>query len=166
MKEISVNDASAKRGTGSVRRVSISLPEDVFRELDELVADRGLENRSKAIAEMISHFALKRREAQGDGIMAGMISLVYDASKGNLVQQLFELERRYLKEVISSMHVQLEENHRMEVMIVQGPVDTLKRITNHIIACTGVISCKLTLVQPLIPQVHFAGGRSERAVPV
>jgi CopG family nickel-responsive transcriptional regulator len=129
------------------------------------VAERGLENRSKAIAEMISYFALKRREAQGDAVMAGMISLVYGASKGNLVHRLFELERRYLKEVISSMHVQLEENHRMEVIIVQGPVDILKRITNHILACTGVISCKLTPVKPLIPQVHSTAGRSERAVP-
>ena len=160
-----VNDSKGRRGTGSVRRVSVSLPEDVFRELDEMVAERGLENRSKAIAEMISHFALKRREAQRDAIMAGMISLVYDASKGNLVYRLFELERRYLKEVISSMHVQLEKHHRMEVIIVQGPVDILKQITNHILACTGVISCKLTLVEPLIPQVHSGAGRSESATP-
>jgi CopG family transcriptional regulator, nickel-responsive regulator len=160
-----VSDPKAKRATGCVRRVSISLPEDVFRELDEMVAERGLENRSKAIAEMISYFALKRREAQGDAVMAGMISLVYDASSGNVVHRLFDLERRYLKEVISSMHVQLEENHRMEIIIVQGPVDILKRITNHILACTGVISCNLTLVKPLIPQVHSTAGQGERAVP-
>ena len=39
-----------KRGTGSVQRISISLPEGIFRELDQMVAERGLEN------EMISKF--------------------------------------------------------------------------------------------------------------
>ena len=96
-------------GTGSVQRISVSLPEGIFRELDQMVAERGLENRSKAIAEMISRFVLERREASGDPVMAGMIALVYDECRGGLAQRLFELERKYRKEVISSLHVQLEE---------------------------------------------------------
>ena len=61
-----------------MQRISVSLPEGIFRELDQMVAERGLENRSKAIAEMISRFVLERREASGDPVMAGMIALVYD----------------------------------------------------------------------------------------
>lgn len=146
---------SRRRG-GSVRRISVSLPEGVFRELDEMVAQRGLENRSKAIAEMISHFVLARRETAGDPVMAGMIALVYDEGRGGLAQRLFELERKYRKEVVSSLHVQLEDDHRMEVVVVQGPVRILKQITDRILSCKGVISCKLTLTDIIIPQVHSA----------
>ena len=103
-----------------------------------MVAERGLENRSKAIAEMISRFVLERRGAAGHPVMAGMISLVYDGSRGSLAQRLFELERRYRKEAISSLHVQLEDNHRMEVIVVQGPVHILKEITDKILSCKGV----------------------------
>ena len=39
------------------------------------------------------------------------------------------------------MHVQLEENHRMEVVVVQGPVHILKEITGKILSCKGVLSC-------------------------
>ena len=145
-----------KRGTGSVQRISISLPEGIFRELDRMVAERGLENRSKAIAEMISRFVLERRGAAGDPVMAGMISLVYDGSRGSLAQRLFELERKYRKEAISSLHVQLEGNHRMEVIVVQGPVHILKEITDKILSCKGVLSCKLTLTDIIIPQVRSA----------
>ncbi len=53
--------------------------------------------------------------------MAGTITIVYDESKGNLLQRLAELERRFLDEVISSLHVQLENDHRIEVLLVQGP---------------------------------------------
>lgn len=143
-----------------MRRISVSLPEGVFRELDQMVAQRGLENRSKAIAEMISHIVLARREARGDPVMAGMIALVYEEDRGGLMQRLFELERKYRKEVISSLHVQLEENHRMEILIVQGPVRVLKEITDRILSCNGVISCKLTLTDiPATSCALSAGGR-------
>ncbi|HEY5706954.1 MAG TPA: ribbon-helix-helix protein, CopG family [Terrimicrobiaceae bacterium] len=145
-----------RRGTGKVQRISISLPEGIFRELDEMVAERGLENRSKAIAEMIARFVLERREAAGDPVMAGIIALVYDESRGALIQRLFELERQYQKEVITSLHVQLKESHRMEVIIVQGPVHILKEITDKILSSKGVLSCRLTLTDIVIPQVHSA----------
>ena len=148
---------------GNVQRISISLPVEVFRELDEMVTERGLENRSKAIAEMISHFALQHREASGDDpVMAGMIALVYDEARGNLVKRLFELERQYLDEVISSLYVQLEDGHRMEVIIVQGSIRVLKEITDKILACQGVLSCKLSLTDIVIPQVHAANRKRSK----
>jgi CopG family transcriptional regulator, nickel-responsive regulator len=150
------NKFGKRRATGSVQRISVSLPERIFRELDQMVAERGLENRSKAIAEMISQFVLERREVSGDPVMAGMIALVYDECRGSLAQRLFELERTYRKEVISSLHVQLEENHRMEVVVVQGPVHILNEITDKILSCKGVLSCKLTLTDIVISQVHSA----------
>ena len=149
-----------KPADAGVQRISVSLPLEVFRQLDEMVAERGLENRSKAIAEMIAHFALQHREAsEGDAVMAGMITLVYDEAKGKLVQRLFELERQFIDEVISSMHVQLEKGHRMEVIIVQGPVAVLREIPDRILACHGVLSCRLTLTDIVIPQVHAATRR-------
>jgi CopG family nickel-responsive transcriptional regulator len=146
---------TTRRADGNVQRISVSLPESIFRDLDAMVAERGLENRSKAIAEMISQAALQRRETTaGKSVMAGMITLVYEEAKGTLVQRLFELERQYLAEVISSMHVQLERNHRMEVLVVQGPVRVLREITDKILALKGVTSCKLTLTDVTIPPIH------------
>jgi CopG family transcriptional regulator, nickel-responsive regulator len=152
-----------RSGEAAVQRISISLPAEVFRDLDEMVTERGLENRSKAIAEMIAHFVLQRRQSsEEDPVMAGLIALVYDEGKGHLVNRLFELERQYVDEVISSLHVQLEDHHRMEVMVVQGPVSTLREITDKILACHGVTSCKLTLTDTIIPQVHAKSRRSRR----
>ncbi len=146
---------SQSGSSAGIQRISVSLPSGIFRDLDNMVAERGLENRSKAIAEMISHFSMQFREnSDDDPVMAGMIALVYEEAKGHLVQRLFELERQYIDEVISSLHVQLEGGHRMEVIIVQGPVKVLREITDKILANKGVLSCKLTLSDIVIPQVH------------
>jgi CopG family nickel-responsive transcriptional regulator len=139
---------------GKVQRISVSLPDSVFTELDQLVAEQGWESRSKAISNMVTQFALKHRENNGDTIMAGTITIVYDESKGNLLQRLAELERRFLSEVISSHHVQLEDNHRIEVLLVQGPVSTLKTIADQLRALKGVKTGKLNLTTILMPPLH------------
>jgi CopG family nickel-responsive transcriptional regulator len=137
-----------------VQRISVSLPDRAYRELDAMVEERGLENRSKAIVEMITQAVVEHQEDKGDQIMAGTITLIYDEAKGNLLQKLAELERTHIDEVISSLHVQLQDNHRMEVILVQGPAAKLKHISDRLIACKGVRTGKLTLTSMIIPPLH------------
>jgi CopG family transcriptional regulator, nickel-responsive regulator len=139
---------------GKVQRISVSLTESVFSQLDQLVAERGWESRSKAISVMVTRSALEHREEKGDTLMAGTITIVYDESKGNLLQRLAELERRFLDEVISSLHVQLENDHRIEVLLVQGPARTLQNISDQLLALKGVKTGKLTLTTMLMPPLH------------
>jgi CopG family transcriptional regulator, nickel-responsive regulator len=139
---------SSENSDGKVQRISVSLPASVFHELDQMVAERGLESRSKAIAEMVTQSGLQHREDRGT------ITIVYNESKGNFLQRLAELERHFLDEVISSLHVQLEDNHRMEVLLVQGPVNRLKMIADQLIALKGVRTGKLTLTSMIMPPLH------------
>jgi CopG family transcriptional regulator, nickel-responsive regulator len=145
---------------GKVQRISVSLPDSVFRELDQLVEERGFESRSKAIADMVTCSALEHQEDKGDSIMAGTITIVYDESKGSLLQRLAELERNFIDEVISSLHVQLQNNHRIEVLLVQGPANQLKKIADKLMAIKGVKTGKLTLTSMIIPPLHPLPSRS------
>jgi len=139
---------------GGVTRVSISLSETGFKDLDRLVEQRGFDSRSQAIAEMIATSAIEHSEDRGNQIMAGTITLVYDESRGNLLQKLAGIEHEHIDEVISSLHIQLQDNHRMEVILVQGPARKLKQIANQLIACKGVRTGKLTLTTMIIPPLH------------
>jgi hypothetical protein len=56
---------SRRRG-GSVRRISVSLPEGVFRELDEMVAQRRIGESLQGHCRDDMHFVLARRETAGD----------------------------------------------------------------------------------------------------
>jgi CopG family nickel-responsive transcriptional regulator len=86
--------------------------------------------------------------------MTGTITIVYDESKGNLLQRLAELQRLYIDEVISSLHVQLENNYRIEVLLVQGPVRQLKSIANQLVALKGVRVGKLALTGMNMPPLY------------
>lgn len=135
-------------------RISVSLPPHLAAAFDKMVEERGFQNRSQAVAEMIENSIIKHQEEDGDTIMAGTITLFYDSGKTGLLQQLAKIEREHVNECISSQHVLLEGQYIMEVVLVQGPVERLRTLTNRILACKGVSSGGLTLTSKLIPQLH------------
>jgi CopG family nickel-responsive transcriptional regulator len=136
------------------QRISISLPAKLASALDKMVESRGFQNRSQAVAEMIETTIITHQQQDDDAIMAGTITLFYDTAKPGLLQKLADIEREHVKECISSQHVLLEGHYIMEVLLVQGPVNRLRDLTNRMLACKGVSSGGLTLTSKLIPQVH------------
>ncbi|MEM7791523.1 MAG: nickel-responsive transcriptional regulator NikR [Verrucomicrobiota bacterium] len=143
-----------KQTSGTARRISISLPRSLAEALDAMILRRGFHNRSQAIAEMVEQNLIESQQENEDSIMAGTITLFYDASKAGLLEKLAQIEREHIEECISSQHVLLEGGNIMEVVLVQGPVRQLRKITDRMLTCKGVSSGKLTLTSKIIPQLH------------
>ncbi|TJY58370.1 nickel-responsive transcriptional regulator NikR [Sinimarinibacterium sp. CAU 1509] len=142
------------QNNGGVSRISVSLPETLLLQLDEMVAERGFDSRSQAIAEMISHQITAHKKERGNEIMAGTITLLYDHSTPRLQKLLADLQHQHIREIISSLHVHLMHSQTMEVILVQGPAAQLQLIADKMITNRGVISGKLELTTTLIPQLH------------
>ncbi len=147
-----------------VKRISISLPQDVYRELSNLVISRGYDNRSQAIAEMVNLSVMEDARDDnntGDEVMTGTITLFYNQSKGRLLAELAAIEREHIDEVISSQHVLLEDEHVMEVVIVQGVARKLREICNRFRACKGVRAGRLSLSSAIMPPLKTRGKNKE-----
>jgi CopG family transcriptional regulator, nickel-responsive regulator len=151
VKPVSRESIEDKQG---VQRISISLKTSIFRALDKLVQSKGFENRSQAVSEMIHRSVIEHNQDEGDKLMAGTITLFYDDSTTGVAHRIALLQRENIGEVVSSQHVLLENNHTMEVMIVQGPAHHLKTILNQFIVCKGVKSGKLVLTSTILPPLH------------
>jgi CopG family nickel-responsive transcriptional regulator len=132
----------------------MSLPGELLRELDRMVAQRGFGSRSQAISDMLHQFVVEHKRERGDDVMVGTVTLFYDHSAPGVQKQLAELQVRHIAEVVSSLHVHLMNNQTMEVILVQGPVKTLQRIADEMISRRGVISGRMHLAAALIPQLH------------
>jgi CopG family nickel-responsive transcriptional regulator len=143
-----------KKSREPVSRISISLPPDVSRGLDKLVEARGFESRSQAVTSIINASLLEHQKETEKGIMAGTITLFYNQGRKNILEELAALKRRFLDEVIGSLQVQLENDHVMDVILVQGPVAILQKITDRLVACKGVKVGKLTLTSTIMPPIH------------
>ena len=144
------NDPSAD----GLRRITVSMPEETFQAFERLVAARGFDSRSQAVAEMIHQHAAQHLGKIGTEIMAGTLTLVYDESKSALLRDLSRIFREHVAEVISSQHVLLEDEHVLEVILMQGPARTLREIANKLVTCKGVKTANLTLTPHLMPPLH------------
>jgi len=143
----------------SLARLSMSLPAELFRQLDVMVEERGLPSRSQLIAELIRH-ALAEHEAftRPEAMLAGTITLVYRGDRGRVRQQLAQTQSDYLKEVISSQHVFLEDDQSLEVLLVQGPVIRLKGLCDALRSVRGVHQLQLVTTTALLPPLHEQDG--------
>jgi len=142
-------------GPESLARLSMSLPSGLLSQLDAMIAERGLPSRSQLIAELMRH-ALAEHEAlaRPEGLLAGTITLVYRGGIGHVRQQLAETQASFLKEVISSQHVFLDDDQSMEVLLVQGPAIRLKALCEALQKLRGVRQLKLFTTTALLPPLH------------
>ena len=155
------NDKIAKE---KISRISISLPESLLRQFDNMVAAKSCDSRSQLIVDMIHQQLIQHHQDVGDDVMAGTINLVFDHSIPNLQKQLAELQYKYIDEVISCLNVNLTESKTMSVVLVQGPGKKLKMIANEMISLRGVMTGKLLLNTAIIPPVHPLPEPAEQAV--
>lgn len=140
--------------TDPAERVSITIPRSVLAKFDTLLEQRGFANRSQAITEILNRDIVEASAHSGDEIMAGTITLFYSTRRNNIQNTLSKIQRQHIAEVISSLHVQLEEDHIMEVLVVQGPAQRLRAIADELITCKGVKTGNLNLTSIILPPLH------------
>lgn len=139
----------------ALARLSVSLPAELSNQLDAMVEERGLPSRSQLIAELIrdalaEHGAVEHPEDR----LAGTITLVYRGDMGRVRHQLAQTQAEYLKEVISSQHVFLEDDQSLEVLLVQGPATRLRELCDAMRKVRGVQQLRLFTTTALLPPLH------------
>lgn len=137
-----------------VNRISISLPDDLQADVDDMVIMRGYSSRSQAINDMLRQHVADHRQQVGCDVMAGTITILYDNTTRGLQKTLADLQYQNLDEVISSLHVHLMNNQTMEVILVQGPAQKVQSIADRIVTLRGVITGRLQLMAAVIPPLH------------
>jgi CopG family transcriptional regulator, nickel-responsive regulator len=135
-------------------RVTISISDELYIQFEELMAERGFSNRSQAIAEVLNQHISDYYSLQGNSLMAGTITLFYDHKRSGVKQQISDVQHKHIREVISSLHVLLENSCSMEVVLVQGPAKRLRQIANKLLGIKGMIAGRLNLTRTLIPQIQ------------
>lgn len=144
----------------SLVRLSISLPAELFGELDAMVSEREVANRSQMIAELIraelaEHSARERPET----VLAGTITLIYRAESGRVRQALAQVQLGFIPEIISSQHVFLEDDQSLEVLLVQGTAQRLHHLCDALRKVRGTQQCRLVTTTALLPPLSSKDSR-------
>jgi CopG family nickel-responsive transcriptional regulator len=128
-----------------VVRFTVSVPQTLAKQLDRMTHEKGYDNRSLAVADMIRDQLVEHHQNYGDRDIAGTITLVYDHHKQHVQAALTDIQHDHHDVIISTLHVHLDHDNCLEVLAVRGKAGTIKKIADELIAAKGVKHGKLTV---------------------
>lgn len=129
----------------TVTRFSVSLPAPLARELDRMCREKGYDNRSLAVADMVRAHLVEHRQQMGGREMAGTITLVYDHHQPHLLDVLTDIQHDHGNLILAGLHVHLDHHNCLEVLAVRGQPQQVKSVADALIAAKGVKHGKLTI---------------------
>jgi CopG family nickel-responsive transcriptional regulator len=129
----------------STARISVSLPSTLLEQFDEMMEEKGYDNRSLAVAEMVRDSLVEHRQKFGNAEIAGTITLVYDHHKQHVQATLTDIQHDHHEAIVSTVHVHLDHHNCLEVLVVRGRASLVKKIADELIGAKGVKHGKLTV---------------------
>ena len=130
-------------------RIGVSLPENLLTKFDKIIEKRGYSSRSEGIRDAIRSY-ITHYEWMGDikGRRVGTISIIYDHTKRGLSNSLTEIQHDYSNIITSSLHVHLDHDNCLEVIILDGEGEDVKSVAERLMALKGVKHVKLHTAPP------------------
>lgn len=130
-------------------RIGVSLPENLLEKFDEIITKRGYSSRSEGIRDALrGYIRYYAWMSEVEGERAGTISLVYDHNQRGLVNSLLDVEHEFSEIIRSSLHMHINHDMCMEVLLVRGDARDVKAVTEKIMTLRGVKHVKLTTIVP------------------
>jgi len=118
-------------------RFGVSLEKELLHKFDSLIGEKRYPNRSEAIRDLIRENLVKREWIKGEKV-AGVIALVYDHHKRELVNTLTDIQHHYHSLIISTQHIHLDEDNCLEVVVVRGKPKEVESLADRLKATKGV----------------------------
>lgn len=130
---------------GELARIGIAIPEDLLEEFDRLIERRGYATRSEAVRDLVRKELVDEISASPNAEVYGTVTLIYDHHARLLLDKLTEIQHQYHAAIISSLHVHLDHDNCLEVILVRGVSILVQKLANALIATKGVKHGRCTL---------------------
>jgi CopG family transcriptional regulator, nickel-responsive regulator len=119
-------------------RVTVSLESELLKRFDRFCTDGRFATRSEAVRRLI-HDRLAREAWESDDTdVTATLTLVYDHHKPRLTQELLDIQHEHGEQVVSTMHVHLDHDRCLEVIVLRGPAGALRRFAARLQGLKGI----------------------------
>jgi CopG family nickel-responsive transcriptional regulator len=132
-------------GMGNLTRIGVAIDADLLAKFDSLIAGRGYQNRSEAFRDLIRNELVEEAWKTPDTEVVGSVTLVYDHHVRMLNDKLLDLQHEYHDAILSTLHVHLDHDNCLEVLLIKGKALQVQDIANALISTKGVKHGRLAL---------------------
>lgn len=127
-----------------LKRFGVSIEEELLEKFDELNKNR-YSNRSEAIRDLIRTRLLKEEYHREDRLVIGSLTLFYEHHHQGLTEKMTEIQHNDHHLFRSNLHIHLDHDYCLEVIIVKGKYQELKDVSQKLIGLKGVKHGQLTV---------------------
>ena len=135
-------------------RIGVAIDDDLLRRFDTWLAARGGGNRSEALRDLIRDRLIATDLEEHTDVVAS-VSIVYDHHHRVLNRRLTDLQHDHGDLVVSTLHVHLEQDRCLEVVVLRGRAAPVRAFADRLIGEKGVLHGGVFMTRRL------ASGRAE-----
>lgn len=128
-----------------VVRFSSTISPKLLMRFDKILKEKGYKSRSEGIRDVIRNFIVRQEWEGEEGDSVGSLTLLYDPDTKGVSNRLIELQHSHHANVLSSMHVHLDEHNCLEVLVIRGKANETRSLADTLIASSGVKHGKLVM---------------------
>lgn len=126
-------------------RFGVSADTRLLEKFDAMIIEKSYANRSEAIRDLIRDQLVEHAWTESMEDVVGTLTLVYNHESRELTERLTKLQHHHHSEIISTLHVHLDEHNCLEVLVLKGQSKIIKRLADRLIGTKGVKHGKLTM---------------------
>jgi CopG family nickel-responsive transcriptional regulator len=130
---------------GELSRIGVAIDEELLAKFDRLIAERGYTNRSEAFRDLIRDELVEKTWESPESQVVGTVTLVYDHHVRLLDEKLTDIQHEYHHSILSTLHVHLDHDNCLEVLVVKGRARDVTKVADVIISTKGVKHGRLTI---------------------
>jgi len=130
-----------------ITRVSLTLPEDLLNELDRSLHAQRYASRSEAVRDALRDFlASYRWRSELKGEQLGAILVMYEHDVRGLTDELMDIQHESASFISAVQHLHVDSKNCLEVLIVKGPAEGIRKLVDRLGALRGVKQTRLVVV--------------------
>jgi CopG family nickel-responsive transcriptional regulator len=123
--------------TDRLVRFGVAMESSLLEQFDQLVETRG-GTRSEAFRDLARAAIVKHQVRRGVEAVA-TLTLIYDHHVRDLSERLTELQHDLGEKIRSTLHIHLDHDHCLEIIVMHGRSDELQAVADRILALKGVL---------------------------
>jgi CopG family nickel-responsive transcriptional regulator len=131
----------------AIERVGVAFEPELLRDFDLLIRRKGYASRSEAVRDLVRRSMIESEIKDDGASVIGTLTIIYDHDAPGVTDRLLDLQHHHHADIMSTMHIHVDERSCLEVLIVRGRSGTVRALADNIKALKGVKHGQLVITR-------------------
>jgi CopG family nickel-responsive transcriptional regulator len=125
--------------------ISISVPDKLLGEIDSYIEEHGFANRSEIVRQALRTFMTEDKSLREiEGEIVATITMIFERKARR--ELISDIQHRYGDITSTFLHTHIDEDHCLEVVVVKGEADTVRKLVDAFKANDQIVQMKVAML--------------------